>query len=1041
MQDFEAAVRAHHLHLAKAKTSFNTSNGPHIDRRRSSGASHSVADVAPVREQQGTFGMLLPPQQPHKRPRLDMQFQRGTPTLPSSQAGPLYNFVNSNGQTAFVPVVSSYGQAAYSSVPSSTMSAPQAVTPFMNSPHLATPPGSSPLTTMSNVNPRQVFSPLTSASPKASTPNSHPGNISAHASMQSLQRRHSGQSTLSSSGGQNPMNQTQTVTHTENWRQQPAQHHASAAAGTLQQAGMLRIRTSTLRHLPRLKAIIADPQTKPSFTDWARQRVVLLEEACNCEDWFYLTLHQIYCWASLNRTVLPQLGFTPAREHALASLEAILIPNTQLQPMALEWLSQFPTNPLEILRGSNADASAAIDLMHAFLDKLSQEWSQLSGSCLVRKYPPSPYELHARLGMSSTVLQKVFFTFIFRQIEGGDNQSWVDYATQFFNFTQSQLVEKFNRIKLGLSEAPPNLDTGLAQFASEYFALRNKHASRPVLPTNVGVSVEVAEPSLRSTPTAPEPTPSATSPIVRTSADRNGFTPATSPGRPPGVFSGLSNAATGTRTQYPRQPLSNSMQPTMGPRQQDFVQEITGTVSMLGTPYANTSRRSSGLSNTLLQSSAGSTSSHPNLPRGNIPRVQAPSRNVAAIPGHMTSHIATITRLLPLAGKLMTINTHPNPDILGLHQARLLSPEPRIITDSSQPMLPRLYQVLQHFVLSPQLIAPGRSYYEWRIDLPAEDAVRKAYDTPVPASRPTSKSHRIFKQGSMVYRLRCVVKPGASQTAPTETEWATAITHWPSSCLISLNESEIDTRRKSHHGRNLPCDLTAGIKEGTNTIEMSVHLGPEEMSHTFAVAIEQIECLDHAQCTKELTLIERPVSLANILKSLHRTVGDDQIAIVDPHISIDLIDPFTAQIWKIPVRGKNCTHRECFDLEAFLDSRPNKVKGVFVSSADEWRCPICNKDARPQCLVLDGFLLDVSQQLAKQDDRDEVRAIQVVADGSWKPARVEKQQQQPERESTRKEAMKPAISARSTPSKDAVIREARMEHAQAPVIIELDDDD
>ena len=226
---------------------------------------------------------------------------------------------------------------------------------------------------------------------------------------------------------------------------------------------------------------------------------------------------------------------------------------------------------------------------------------------------------------------------------------------------------------------------------------------------------------------------------------------------------------------------------------------------------------------------------------------------------------------------------------------------------------------------------------------------------------------------------------------------------------------------------------------------MSVHLGPEEYSHTFVVAVEQIECLDHARCTKELTLIEQPVSLAAIVAAVNHSVDDDDddIAIVDPHISIDLIDPFTAQIWKIPVRGKTCTHRECFDLQAFLESRPNKVKGVPLSSADEWKCPICNKDARPQCLVLDGFMSEVSRQLLLRGEGEDVRSIRVTGDGVWAPKVVEKTQNKNQRK--KESSSRDEVAGRANASQEVVLRELRMENQNGnqhapPVVIELGDD-
>lgn len=319
-----------------------------------------------------------------KRPRLDAQHQRPLATHVESQGIPLYSFVSSPVQTTYAPTVHDF---AISSPLSTSTTSPQIAAEPVNI-------YQGPATTQSLMPRRQSV--LTNMSVPS---NRIPG---VHSEMR---QQHSAQAS--------PTTDTSSVRHA--LAQQPA----------------ITKRKLSLVYLPRLQAAISDPQTKDAFRDWALQRVVLLEEACKSEDWFYLTLHQIYCWRTLDRAVMPQLGISGKREVQLANLDAVLLPNTKLQYSALEWFSQFPTHQKDLLQGSNSDAVNALKLTHTFLDRMGMHWSQVSSSCLARKYPPSPYELYERLGMSSTVLQTVFFTFIFRQIEGGDDRGWVNRATRF----------------------------------------------------------------------------------------------------------------------------------------------------------------------------------------------------------------------------------------------------------------------------------------------------------------------------------------------------------------------------------------------------------------------------------------------------------------------------------------------------------------------------------------------------------------------------------------------------------------------------------
>lgn len=835
---------------------------------------------------------------------------------------------------------------------------------------------------------------------------------------------------------------------------------------------------STLVHLPRIQSILTDPRTRDSFKEWASQRVILLKEACNIEDLFYLTLHQIYCWRSVNRKAMPRLGITGHREVALASLEVILIPNSRLEPPALEWFSGFPTDPEEFLRGTNPEASRALKQIQAFLDKLSTEWAQLSASCLTRQYPPSPYELSARLGLPSKILQTVFFTFVFRQIEGADNGSWLSRGTQFFKLSQAQLFDKMNRINLGLPEPPPSMDNSLAQFASEYVALRTQFASRPVMAatasssTSHTVQTPIPVPAVSNLPQI-NLAPYTAAPTTRALPEYAYQPSITSSTTPSGVFPAPNMDVAGNvphRSVTQIQPVPSNPAhptPTMGPRQQNYIQEMTWVTAMSNPPLVWNGCRVSYPSSALLYPAAPNAVSPPVPGMSHVHSAQVPQDGNLVSPatisqagaGRLPIHPSNdafsehnrhsvrpkSTLLLPPEDRQMQLSTHPNPNLVGLHQARLQSPEPQIIpTEASTQAPSRLFQVLQRFVLPPQLVTTRRSYYDWQIDIPPVDASHIAQDLPMSPNRPTSKVYRAFKKGSITYRLRCIVKSGGSKLEPTGSEWSTAATNFPSVCFVSLNMDDIPIRRKSHFGKNFPCDLTSGINSGLNLIEMSVHLLPEEQSNTYAVAIEQIETLEQGQCLVLLTLIEQPASLAAIVSSLALANVDEDIAIVDPHISIDLIDPFTAQICVTPVRGKTCTHRECFDLQAFLESRPRKVKGVALSSADEWRCPICNKDARPQSLLLDGFLLSVCKQLrAGAEEAEEVRAIMVGPDGAWSVKFAETNQRERDREMSdgpgpaEGNAIAHQRSERSTPSKDTIIREAR---GEVPVVIDLDSD-
>ena len=45
---------------------------------------------------------------------------------------------------------------------------------------------------------------------------------------------------------------------------------------------------------------------------------------------------------------------------------------------------------------------------------------------------------------------------------------------------------------------------------------------------------------------------------------------------------------------------------------------------------------------------------------------------------------------------------------------------------------------------------------------------------------------------------------------------------------------------------------------------------------------------------------------------------DDDVTLVVSDLSIDLADPFSAKLFKVPARGSTCAHIECFNLDNWL---------------------------------------------------------------------------------------------------------------------------
>jgi hypothetical protein len=251
-------------------------------------------------------------------------------------------------------------------------------------------------------------------------------------------------------------------------------------------------------------------------------------------------------------------------------------------------------------------------------------------------------------------------------------------------------------------------------------------------------------------------------------------------------------------------------------------------------------------------------------------------------------------------------------------------------------------------------------------------------------AQPHGVGERHVDARSETFRLRCIKWP--AQDFPDGHVWSCADTSWIPFSYFNFNGVSLEQRKKVHYGKDLPIDITHLIKEGENMLEVSVIAEPADT--TFLKYLVAIECLGFtshddiiSQCTGS-GLVSCEDVLAGITKKLSGNGDDEDIAVVESNLSINLFDPFSAsKMCDIPVRSKACLHNDCFDLETFLSTRRRKGD---VSTADVWHCPICKADARPHHLITDGFIQDVKKRLDAQG-LSETRAIVVHEDGKWYP--------------------------------------------------------
>lgn len=360
-----------------------------------------------------------------------------------------------------------------------------------------------------------------------------------------------------------------------------------------------------------------------------------------------------------------------------------------------------------------------------------------------------------------------------------------------------------------------------------------------------------------------------------------------------------------------------------------------------------------------------------------------------------------------------------------MHQAHLRSPTLKPVDRRGTGAIStNLYQYVAKLALPPQPIIAGSRNHVWSFHVSEVEFETVPSDTPSPYGAPPTRE---VHQGSQIYRIRCAKLPYL-EGHTNEMDWAVTESVWPSYLFIEINGVRLGLRRKQHHGKDLPIDITPHVKKGVNEVSVCL-IGPSKQKDgaQYALAVETIHVVDHKQALVAAVPVPANEILDPIKASLTSKPGDDDLRVVDNTITINLIDPFSARIFNVPVRGLACRHRECFDHENYLQTR----QAGWRSMVDEWRCPICRADARPQNLVMDCFLAEVREELAQQKRLD-TKAIIIEEDGTWRPrAQIRNEMQGGE---SRLEATQ-ASSAAATPSGGVLVIPQR-----ESVVIELDDD-
>ncbi|XP_018100096.1 E3 SUMO-protein ligase PIAS2 isoform X4 [Xenopus laevis] len=149
-----------------------------------------------------------------------------------------------------------------------------------------------------------------------------------------------------------------------------------------------------------------------------------------------------------------------------------------------------------------------------------------------------------------------------------------------------------------------------------------------------------------------------------------------------------------------------------------------------------------------------------------------------------------------------------------------------------------------------------------------------------------------------------------------------------------------------------------------------------EIGKNYSMSIYLVRQLTSAVLLQKLKMkgIRNPDHSRALIKEKLTADPDSEIATTSLRVS--LMCPLGKMRLSIPCRAVTCSHLQCFDAALYLQMNEKKPT---------WICPVCDKKATYESLIIDGLFMEILDQCS---DVDEIKFQQ---DGSWCPMRPKKE--------------------------------------------------
>eukprot|EP01130_Rhizamoeba_saxonica_P008889 TRINITY_DN359_c0_g1_i1.p1 TRINITY_DN359_c0_g1~~TRINITY_DN359_c0_g1_i1.p1 ORF type:complete len:640 (-),score=124.66 TRINITY_DN359_c0_g1_i1:1500-3332(-) len=186
----------------------------------------------------------------------------------------------------------------------------------------------------------------------------------------------------------------------------------------------------------------------------------------------------------------------------------------------------------------------------------------------------------------------------------------------------------------------------------------------------------------------------------------------------------------------------------------------------------------------------------------------------------------------------------------------------------------------------------------------------------------------------------------------------------PQKLRVIINDKDLveKSKRVTAYDQAFGSDISNLCVLGNNTIHIQSWIPTTEL--VFFIQVTKtisIEELEQEQKNRKLSYEEG-------LKRAIKSFGDDD-DIMAVSLKLSLRCPLTLLKIENPVRGRNCSHLQCFELSAYLQM--NKNHPTFL-------CPVCSKFASYSSLIIDEYIQKILESTG-----EDIEEVVIEKDGTW----------------------------------------------------------